>query len=316
MEKKSLIKFLGVGISFVFYSIIFAQGNSAANFLNDIFCIQVVTPAKNPVTGECKEFPTPCDVPPGWVKVEKCFGSVITIPSEEKRVPTCKEYFWYDEKNLNCQGPKTFCGFFMYKGLYVFEKKEVCEKSLLENPKFIEKKKTEIKKEMQERDQISFEEFEKIGGKISFLPGVVELGNERINLEQEKKFIAKVGESTLEILLSQDKLKLKEGDKISEVEGTLSIEDGKLFLEGKEIKLTPDLLIEKLNIQNLLNLEMKLKLEGENPVYWIRFTQEKKVLGIFPLKIQREMEVVAQTQEVKKLRESKKPLFQFWFFKF
>jgi hypothetical protein len=36
------------------------------------YCIQVITPAKNPLTGECKEFPTPCDVPPGWQKVEKC----------------------------------------------------------------------------------------------------------------------------------------------------------------------------------------------------------------------------------------------------
>jgi len=29
-------------------------------------CIQVITPAKNPLTGEIKEFPTPCDVPAGW----------------------------------------------------------------------------------------------------------------------------------------------------------------------------------------------------------------------------------------------------------
>ena len=36
------------------------------------FCIQVITPAKNLKTGECKEFPTPCDVPEGWEKVNKC----------------------------------------------------------------------------------------------------------------------------------------------------------------------------------------------------------------------------------------------------
>ena len=37
-----------------------------------IICIQVITPAKNPLTGECQEFPTPCDVPEGWEKVDKC----------------------------------------------------------------------------------------------------------------------------------------------------------------------------------------------------------------------------------------------------
>jgi len=30
------------------------------------FCIQVITPAINPQTGETKEFPTPCEVPEGW----------------------------------------------------------------------------------------------------------------------------------------------------------------------------------------------------------------------------------------------------------
>ena len=33
-------------------------------------CIQVITPAVNPETGEIKEFPTPCDVPEGWEKIE------------------------------------------------------------------------------------------------------------------------------------------------------------------------------------------------------------------------------------------------------
>jgi hypothetical protein len=39
---------------------------------NDKVCAQVITPAKNPRTGECKEFPTPCDVPGNWKRVERC----------------------------------------------------------------------------------------------------------------------------------------------------------------------------------------------------------------------------------------------------
>lgn len=37
-----------------------------------VACIQVITPAKNPQTGECKEFSTPCNVPSGWTVVESC----------------------------------------------------------------------------------------------------------------------------------------------------------------------------------------------------------------------------------------------------
>ena len=35
-------------------------------------CIQVIQPAFNQQTGECKQFPTPCDVPEGWAKVSSC----------------------------------------------------------------------------------------------------------------------------------------------------------------------------------------------------------------------------------------------------
>ncbi|GEM_PF-5940388 len=34
-----------------------------------VACIQVITPARNPQTGEIKDFPTPCDVPEGWVTI-------------------------------------------------------------------------------------------------------------------------------------------------------------------------------------------------------------------------------------------------------
>ncbi len=35
-------------------------------------CAQVVAPARNPLTNECRAFPTPCDVPDGWLRVTSC----------------------------------------------------------------------------------------------------------------------------------------------------------------------------------------------------------------------------------------------------
>ena len=35
-------------------------------------CIQVITPAIDPKTGKCQEFPTPCDVPNNWQKTPHC----------------------------------------------------------------------------------------------------------------------------------------------------------------------------------------------------------------------------------------------------
>lgn len=36
----------------------------------ETYCIQVITTAKDPISGESKDFPTPCDVPEGWIIVE------------------------------------------------------------------------------------------------------------------------------------------------------------------------------------------------------------------------------------------------------
>lgn len=37
-----------------------------------VICAQVISPARNPLTNECHVFPTPCDVPEGWLAVQSC----------------------------------------------------------------------------------------------------------------------------------------------------------------------------------------------------------------------------------------------------
>jgi hypothetical protein len=312
------ITLLTITLSLFVSAFSLAQPNKFLNPTKDRICIQVITPAKNPITGECKEFPTPCDVPPGWIPVKNCSGSVITLPPEEdfKKPIICKEYFWYDEQNLECQGPKTFCGSFMYKGLQVFEKKEDCENSLKENPKFREKKKEEVKKEIKEKDEISLENISKIINRINFEPATVEIDGEKISFEKEKVFTKKVGERELKISVQPEKVMIKEGEKLADIEGKLSIENEKLLIEDKEINLTPSQVIEKLGIENPLNLEMKLKLKENIPVWWLKFTQEKKILGIFPIKIQKEIEVLDQKEKIEKLKEVRRLLLNFLLLRF
>lgn len=57
----------------VVYYLRISESDIFANFpihKSNRLCIQVITQAKNPSTGEIKTFPTPCDVPKGWEKVE------------------------------------------------------------------------------------------------------------------------------------------------------------------------------------------------------------------------------------------------------
>ncbi|MDA2922804.1 DUF5667 domain-containing protein [Patescibacteria group bacterium AH-259-L07] len=62
-----------------------------------VLCIQVITPAKNPVTNQCREFPTPCDVPEGWEKVDSCEDFVREKLREDDRL---REEQLRDEERL------------------------------------------------------------------------------------------------------------------------------------------------------------------------------------------------------------------------
>ncbi|MDQ5962297.1 MAG: hypothetical protein QG653_104 [Patescibacteria group bacterium] len=71
--KKFLIVIIALGVTIFVYSqkdIFFADGDIT-------MCAQVITPGRNPQTGEIKEFPTPCDVPKGWDVLEVGGGQEI-----------------------------------------------------------------------------------------------------------------------------------------------------------------------------------------------------------------------------------------------
>ncbi|GIW65706.1 MAG: hypothetical protein KatS3mg094_225 [Candidatus Parcubacteria bacterium] len=55
-------------------------------------CIQVIAPAYNPQNpSECKEFPTPCDVPEGWIRTNKCSISLTTTTQSTVSLNNIKE---------------------------------------------------------------------------------------------------------------------------------------------------------------------------------------------------------------------------------
>lgn len=81
MEKQESLRPLWIGIlcmvlgAALIYAVFhFGGGSSSGEQASDapnsedegVVCIQVITPARNPETGEVRDFPTPCDVPEGW----------------------------------------------------------------------------------------------------------------------------------------------------------------------------------------------------------------------------------------------------------
>lgn len=88
MEERSLkplwigiaLMLAGVGLMYWSFSFNGLDGdeevvNSDKKIINEDeggeICLQVITPAKNPDTGEIVDYPTPCDVPEGWEVVQE-----------------------------------------------------------------------------------------------------------------------------------------------------------------------------------------------------------------------------------------------------
>jgi hypothetical protein len=63
------------GIAVGAVNVIFPEGKLGGVTLTPappVACIQVLAPARNPLTGECRVFPTPCDIPDGWERTSSC----------------------------------------------------------------------------------------------------------------------------------------------------------------------------------------------------------------------------------------------------
>lgn len=78
MVKNVIIVVLATALGFGYYQFVYTKKpallppvNTATTTPNtDTVCAQVITPARNPATGDIKEFPTPCDVPKGWEVIQ------------------------------------------------------------------------------------------------------------------------------------------------------------------------------------------------------------------------------------------------------
>ncbi len=60
-----IVKWIGAGVSRPA-----AETASLKKADEGEFCAQVITPARNPETGDIREFPTTCSVPEGWELIE------------------------------------------------------------------------------------------------------------------------------------------------------------------------------------------------------------------------------------------------------
>jgi hypothetical protein len=70
-----VLAIVGLGAYILWPSLVTApvttsQTATTTNDQSGVVCAQVVTSARDPKSGTIKQFPTPCDVPDGWVVIQ------------------------------------------------------------------------------------------------------------------------------------------------------------------------------------------------------------------------------------------------------
>lgn len=71
---------------FVIPEPVYAPSHPVSDNGDGKICIQVITKARNPTTGQVKTFPTPCDVPLGWqiCDYDKCKETGKDVKKKQK----------------------------------------------------------------------------------------------------------------------------------------------------------------------------------------------------------------------------------------
>ncbi len=76
--RRKIFIFAGVVGTIILLTTLFSKEEQTFSRDDSAVCAQVITPGRNPQTGEVRDFKTPCDVPKGWDVLEVGGGREIT----------------------------------------------------------------------------------------------------------------------------------------------------------------------------------------------------------------------------------------------
>jgi len=178
----------------------------------------------------------------------------------------------------------------------------------LEKVKEIKQETTLMAKELiRSQNRVSVKELQPVIEKFIFEPGKIKLENEetKITVPEAKKIEVGVKNKSIELLVSNNNLSLKEGETMAETKLPLIVENEKLIVNDKEVKITPKQLIEKLVVKNPTDLKVELTSENDKPIYQVKSVEKRNLLFLIPVKVEREVTVDATTEQAEKIKEVK-----------
>ncbi len=138
------------------------------------------------------------------------------------------------------------------------------------------------------RDEISTEGMEGIIKEIKIMPKKIE-ADDVVVLTTNKKILTKIAEQNVEISLSETQVSISDsGVKANAKE--ISIKDGVVKVGVTPVNVRPSQIMDKIT---LMPEEIELKEEKGIAVYKVKADEKRKILGIIPIEIRKEITIDA-----------------------
>jgi len=169
---------------------------------------------------------------------------------------------------------------------------------------------TMIEELIRAKKKIQYSEIKPLVKKIVVQPGKIDAGKVSVKVSAKKDVEISMKNKKVNVSIEKNKVSLGEEEVKAEVEvsAPIEIEQGKVFLGGKEIKTTPGEAVRKISASP--EALIKLSKEKEKPVYKVSDVQRKRILGIFPVRIKRDITIDASSENSRVIK-IKRPWWSF-----
>jgi len=164
-----------------------------------------------------------------------------------------------------------------------------------------------VKELIRTKKKIRYFDIKPLVQKIVVTPGKIQTDKITVETSEEKSVDIPINGQENEISVNKDVVTIGKSIKAKAL-APIKIDNGKILLGDKELKVTPDQAVKKAKADYQSNVEL-IK-ENEKLVYRIKDIQPKKVLWIFPVKVSRQIDVDA-TKEGGEVLKIKKPWWSF-----
>lgn len=168
-----------------------------------------------------------------------------------------------------------------------------------------------IKELIRQKSKVEYSQISPIVKEISLEPGSISADKINLKVATRKKIEISFKNKKVAVKVDEKSVNLEENGIQALVAFPVKIKEGKLMVGDKEIKVTPEEVVNKTKASPFASVEIMV--QENKPVYRIKEVENKKILGLIPVTYSREV-IVDASDLGGRIIEDNKPWWSFFAF--